>query len=135
MSCPQTFHYYSVSMSWTVKNSWQITFRTSHSQHIMVGQCLLLVSIDTWNSKSILLTNSEIIRLHRHLKHPSSRKLYEVKNHARPNQVEEATRQLLEKITKACETFRMFSDPAQRFRVLIPPSDIVFNRDVALDLM
>ncbi len=54
---------------------------------------------------------------------------------AQPNQVDEATRKLLEKITKACETCQTFSAPPQCFRVSLPPSDIVFNREVALDLM
>ncbi len=54
---------------------------------------------------------------------------------ARPNQVDEAIRQLFEKITKACETCQTFSAPPQRFRVSLPPSDIVFYREVALDLM
>ncbi len=54
---------------------------------------------------------------------------------ARPNRFDEAARQLLEKITKACEINQMFSIPPQRFWVSLPPSDIVFNRKVALDLM
>ena len=89
----------------------------------------------TWNSKSILFTKSEIIKLHRHFKHPTSGKLYEVMKRARPSQVDEATRELFEKITKASETCQTFSAPPQRFRVPLPPSDMVFNRDVALDLM
>ncbi len=89
----------------------------------------------TCNSKSILFTKSEIIKLHRHFKHPMFGKLYEVMKRARPSQVNEATRKLLETITKACETCQMFSAPPQRFRVSLPPFDIVFNREVALDLM
>ncbi len=54
---------------------------------------------------------------------------------ARPNQVDKATRLLLEKITKAFETFETFSAPPQRFRVSIPRSDIVFNGESALELM
>ncbi len=89
----------------------------------------------TWNSKPILFTKSEIIKLHRHFRHPSSGKLHETMKRTGPNQVDEATRQLLEMITKACETFLTFSAPPQRFLVSLPPSDIVFNREVALDLI
>ncbi len=89
----------------------------------------------TWNPKLILFTKSEIIKLHRHCKHPTSGKLYEVVKRARSNQVDKATRQLLEKITKACETRQTFSASLQRFRASLPPSDIVFNREVALYLM
>ena len=64
-----------------------------------------------------------------------SGKLYEVMKRARPNQVDEATRQLLKKITEACENCQTFIASPQRFRVSLPPSDIVSNREVALDQM
>ena len=73
--------------------------------------------------------------MHRHFEHPTSGKLYEVMKRARTNQVDEATRLLLEKITKVCETFQTFSAIPQRFRVSLPPSDIVFNNKLALELM
>ena len=89
----------------------------------------------TCNSKSILFTKSEIIKLHRHSKHSTSGKLYKVMKHVRPNQIDEATRQLLEQIAKAFGTCQTFSIPPQRFWVSLPPSVIVFNREVALDLI
>ena len=53
MSYPHTFLYYSVSMSWTMRNSWRTIFRTSYRQQIMVGQCPSLVSMDTFTSLGI----------------------------------------------------------------------------------
>ncbi len=50
----------------------------------------------TWNSNSILFTKSEIMKLHRSFKHATSEELYEVMKCARPNQVDQATRQLFE---------------------------------------
>ncbi len=138
MSYPHTFHCYSVSIFWTVSNSLRTTFSTSCKLHIMVGQCPSLVSMGPLPHEEFeinLFTNWEIIKLNRHFKHPASEKLYEVMKRARPNRVYEATRQLLEKITKACEICQIFSAPPQRFRVSLPPSDIVFEREVPLDLM
>ncbi len=89
----------------------------------------------TWNSESISFTKSEIIKLHRHYQHPTSEKLYEVMKRALPDQVDEATRQLLEKIIRSCETCQAFSAPPQRLRVSLPKSDIVFILEVALHLM
>ena len=52
---------------------------------------------------------------------------------ARTNQDEEDTRKLLDKIAKACETCQVFIAPPERFRISLPASDIVPNRDVALE--
>ena len=54
---------------------------------------------------------------------------------AQPSQLDEATRQLSEKTVNAFETFQMFSAPPQRFRFSLPRSDIIFNREMALDLI
>jgi len=88
-----------------------------------------------WSSKSVLFTKKELIKLHRHFRHPSAGKLFNLIRTARPNQADPATRELLETITKSCQTCETFAIPPQRFRVSIPPSDIVFNRDVAMDVM
>ena len=103
---------------------WSMTLLRKHRQLYL-----------TWNSQSILITKSEIIKLHCHLKHSTSGKLYEVMKRARPNQVGEVTQKLLEKVSMASESCQTFSAPPQRFRVTLPPSDIVFNREVVLDLM
>ena len=54
----------------------------------------------TLNSKSIFFSKSKIIKLHRHFKHPTSGKLYEVMMRALPNQVDEANRQQLEQMSE-----------------------------------
>ncbi len=50
-------------------------------------------------------------------------------------QVDDISRQLLEKITGVRETCQTFSASPQRFRLSILQSDIVFNQKVALELM
>ncbi len=62
-------------------------------------------------------------------------KLCEVKKRARPGKVDEATRRMFEKNTKPCETFAIFRALLRCFRVSLPTPYIVFNREVALDLI
>ncbi len=61
--------------------------------------------------------------------------LDEVMKRARPNQVDEATRKLLARITMACQPCHTFSATPQRFRLSLQPSDSVLNREGALELM
>ncbi len=86
-------------------------------------------------SKEVLNTKPELDKLHRPFRHLSIGKLYEVIKRAKPNQVDESTRKLLEDITRSCEICQTFSTRSQRFRVSLPPSDIVINRKIAMDFM
>ena len=65
------------------------TFLTRKHAHIYL----------TRDSEAVLLKKSAIIKLQRHFKLPAAGKLYEVMKYARPKQVDEATQQLLEKVT------------------------------------
>lgn len=89
----------------------------------------------TWDKNEVLFTRPELIKLHRHFKHPDSQKLWNLIQRAKPDQVDTGTRNLLEEITKACETCQVFSASPERFRVSLPPTEIAFNREVAIDLM
>ena len=42
---------------------------------------------------------------------------------------------MIDSISKSCETCQAFSVPLQRFSVALPPTEIIFNRKIALDLM
>eukprot|EP00171_Calliarthron_tuberculosum_P022791 IDg22791t1 len=88
-----------------------------------------------WNTHEILYTRKELLRLHRHFKHPSDEKLWNLIKRAAPQHADTETRNLLASITRACETCTVFSAPPQRFRVSFPPSKISFNKNVAVDLM
>ena len=83
----------------------------------------------------MLFTKRELVRHLRHFHHPSIGKLYELFRRARSNQADESTRKLLQEILRSCETYQTLSAPPQRARVSLPPSEIVFNREVAMDLM
>ena len=88
-----------------------------------------------WKPNEILFTRPELVKLHRHFRHPTEGKLWELIKRARPHQADEKTHKLLSEITKSCKTCQTFSAPPQRFTVSLPPSEIYFNRQVALDLM
>lgn len=88
-----------------------------------------------WKANEILFTRPESIKLHRHFRHPTVGKLWELIKKAIPHQVDEKTRELLKEITEACETCKTFSAPPQRFTVSLLPSETFFNRQVAMDVM
>jgi hypothetical protein len=87
-----------------------------------------------WDHDTILFTKSELQRLHLHFYHPSVRKLYNLIRRAKPHEATSDTRALLEEITEACKTCQHISKRPYRFRVSMP-EDIIFNQDLALDLM
>ena len=88
-----------------------------------------------WNTNETLFTKQELVKLHSHFRHPSSGKLFELIKRAKPDQADEGTRKMLDKISRACETCKTFSVPPMRFTVSLPPSEITFNREISLDLM
>ena len=88
-----------------------------------------------WPASNILFTRSELTKLHRQFKHPSTDKLINLLKRSKVSGVDANTKKMLEEIRQACETCTKFSRPRERFKVTIPPDKIVFNEEVALDLM
>lgn len=88
----------------------------------------------TWNYKDILYTKRELQRLHLHFYHPTAKKLYNLVSRATPGQATPDTMTLINKITEACKTCQRFSMRPKSFQVTLP-GDIVFNYEVAIDLM
>ena len=80
-----------------------------------------------WPASTIMFTRAELQKLHRHFKHPSVDKLFNLLKRSKISDVDQETRRMLEDISKACETCMTFSRPPQRFRVTLPPDEIVFN--------
>ncbi len=89
----------------------------------------------TWDASHTLFKLSELTKLHRHFHHPSSKKLNNLIGRSNVQDADSATLKMLEYISRACETCQTFSQKPLRFRVSLPPHEIVFNEDVALDLM
>jgi hypothetical protein len=87
-----------------------------------------------WDHDTILFTKSELQRLHLHFYHPSVRKQYNLIRRAKQHEATSDTREFLEEITEDCKTCQHISKRPYHFRVSMP-EDIIFNQDLALDLM
>jgi len=103
---------------------WEMPIRRIH------GHLLL-----TWDIKTILFTGTELEKLHKQFFHPSSGKLYNLLKRAFPNDCPPSIRSRLEQISKDCLTCQQRSNRISRFSVSIPEDGIVFNFEVALDVM
>ena len=88
-----------------------------------------------WPVSEILFTKAELTKLHRQFKHPSTEKLLNLLKRSKVSNVDAHTRKMLEEIREACKTCMVFSRPRERFKVTVPPDKIIFNEEVAIDLM
>lgn len=89
----------------------------------------------TWGDNITLFTRQELVRMHRNFYHPSSGKLLALIRRSKIKHVDKETREMLDQISKSCSTCQTFSTKPQRFKVSMPNEKVVFNREVALDLM
>lgn len=85
-------------------------------------------------AQRILYTESQIRRLHRHLHHPSARKLFDLLRRADPENLPPDTRAMIDTIARKCQTCQRHSSAPLSFRVRFP-DDVSFNREIRLDLM
>jgi hypothetical protein len=58
----------------------------------------------------VVLYKSQRFRLHHHLYHPSTGKLYKFLKSATPDLVTGETKKLLDEIAKSCHTFQIYSN-------------------------
>ena len=79
-------------------------------------------------------TRPQLERLHKHLLHPSARKLYELLRKSNTKKLPSNTLDTLPEISKACEACVMYSPRQITFQIRQPGS-IKFNQRVILDLM
>lgn len=89
----------------------------------------------TWNESQIFFNRRELYKMHRHFHHPSPGKLLSLIKRSNLTNVDANTKQILEEISQSCSTCQTFSSKPQRFKVSLPNEKIIFNREVALDLM
>ena len=89
----------------------------------------------TWEEHKTLFTRQELLRMHRHFYHPSARKLLSLIRRSNLEHIDKSTRTMLEEISQSCSTCQTFSRKPQRFKVSMPNEKVIFNREVALDLM
>ncbi|OSX79162.1 hypothetical protein BU14_0085s0013 [Porphyra umbilicalis] len=78
---------------------------------------------------------AELDRIHRHLSHPHPDRLVAVLRQAGNPHATAETRAQLDALTKACQVFQRLVQAPSRFRVVLLPDDIVFNRLILIDIM
>lgn len=79
-------------------------------------------------------TRSQLERLHRHLLHPSTRKLYSLLRRANPAQLTFDTMATLKGIQNTCETCQMYAPKQLMFRIR-HADKVRFNQEVRLDIV
>lgn len=85
--------------------------------------------------ESVLYTEAELRRMHRHFYHPATEKLHAVIKRAEPTESHPGMRETLDKIRSTCDTCQRNAGEPHRFRVSMPADECVFNRMVSLDIM
>lgn len=84
---------------------------------------------------SILYTEQELRRIHRHFHHPLPDRLTSLIKRAHPNTKMSKVYSDLEKIKSTCDVCQREADAPHRFRVTMPSGECIFNKVVSLDLM
>jgi hypothetical protein len=81
-----------------------------------------------------MVSKEQIRMLHLQFYHPSADKLFRLIQRAKPGEATSETKKILEDIKKACLTCQRFTPKPFSFQVSMPKG-IVFNHELALDLM
>ena len=82
----------------------------------------------------ILFSHAELLKLRGQLFHPTAKKFFNLIRRGQPLEANPATRRLLQNINKTCHACRTYAPPPTSFQVTVP-KDIVFNKELAIDLM
>lgn len=89
----------------------------------------------TWDDYSdIFYSKASLFKLHHHFMHPSVGKLLKLLERASKNPIPAETKKALEDITRACHICQTYSSKPLTFQVRLP-DDVIFNKEVRLDLM
>lgn len=83
----------------------------------------------------IFYTRHELTRLHLHFFYQSADKLFYLLRRGDRSKATPEVHKLLGEFTKACAECREFSARPYPFHFLVPPERIIFNHEVAIDLM
>lgn len=82
----------------------------------------------------MLYTRSQLIRLHKHLLHPSVQKLYNLLRGATPDNLPSDTRRLLQDISHSCKTCARFATRPITFKIR-DKECLRFTQNLLLDIM
>jgi Reverse transcriptase (RNA-dependent DNA polymerase) len=83
-----------------------------------------------------MFNGSQLEKLHRQFYHPSADKLYNLIKRARPDQVNDETRNILQEVTSTCHPCQMMARKPISFTVgSAKDNEITFNREIAMDIV
>ncbi len=86
--------------------------------------------------EEIFYTRSQLLKLHRHYKHPSAGKLFSLLKKVNPDKLPPTTLSVLKDIQKDCDPCEIIDSKQLRFQVGSGDvSDIVFNREIVMDIV
>lgn len=77
---------------------------------------------------SIFYTETELRKIHCHLHHPSTDKMFAVIRKEEPTKKGSGTYKVLDKVRSTCDVCQRNADEPHRFRVSLPANSYVFNR-------
>jgi Reverse transcriptase (RNA-dependent DNA polymerase) len=83
----------------------------------------------------VMYMETEVRRLHSSFYHPSADKLFNLIRRANPSKATTSLHDTINGVCRSCTACQEFYVKPTRFKVFIPEMGIVFNRQVALDLM
>lgn len=107
-----------------VREKWRVSVERKHG----------LIYWDWPDTAETFFTRPQLERLHRHLLHPSTRKLYNLLRRAKPEELSSDTMKTLDEIRRTCETCQLYAPKQLVFR--IRDSDAIrFNQELLLDVM
>ena len=107
-----------------VKDNWKIPIKRKFG----------LLYWDLSAEIGVFFTKPQLERLHRHLLHPSTRKLYNLLRRAKPEDLTPTTMKTLKNIQKTCETCQMYAPRQFVFRIRDTEA-IRFNQELLLDIV
>ena len=87
-----------------------------------------------WDLSETLYFKTELKKIDLNFYHPSAKILFQVISRAKQEEATSETKRMTEQILKACATFQRFTPKPQSFQVRVP-GGIIFNQEIALDLM
>ena len=107
-----------------VRENWRLPVHRKHG----------LIYWEWSDNMKTFFSRPQLIRLHRHLLHPSTRKLYNLLKRAKPENLSGDTMSTLKEIQNTCETCQLYSPKQLIFRIR-DTGAIRFNQEILLDVM
>lgn len=87
------------------------------------------------NPVASIFSRSEIELLYLYFFHPSAKALYNLIWHSKISDAQTDLRKIIDDVTANCKECREHSTKPFRFRAIIPDDNVVFNHELAVDLM